>query len=153
MSNSSPNRRYLTDWLKLTLSVDLFVDVINAPKEGGWDNDPRQVGSSYFPYTVLVPLSSESPEGPISDISGMWSLPYSMTSYGVSAFAVEDQADTARRIVLETKRALLDLGGVSWKVMEASINSIGAVDINRSVEPPELSQRDVVMLRITKKET
>jgi hypothetical protein len=133
--------------------VDLYVEVIVAPKAGGWDDDPRQIGSTYFPYCVLVPLTSESPEGPISDTTGMWSLPYSITSYGVSAFAVEDQADTARRIVTETKRALIDLGGVSWKVMDAGTNSIGAVDINRSVEPPELSQRDVVMLRITKKET
>jgi hypothetical protein len=37
--------------------------------------------------------------------------------------------------------------------MSTMTSSIGGVDINYQVEPPQLMQRDVVSLRITKKET
>jgi hypothetical protein len=131
----------------------LKAEVMVAPIDAGWNNDPRQEGSYFEPYTVISPQSSTDSEGPISDLGGMWNLPYALTSYAVSAAAIEDQADTARRIVHEASRSDVDLGGVWWKVFSTMTNSIGGVDINYQVEPPQLVQRDVVLLRITKKET
>lgn len=151
-SNSSPNRRFLTDWLKDQMSVSLTVGVIVSPELGGWNDDPRMAGSYFEPYTVISPLASTDSAGPISDLGGIWNLPYALTSYAVSTAGIEDQADTARRIVHEASRSEVDLGGVIWKVFSTMTNSIGGVDINYQVEPAQLVQRDIVMLRITKKE-
>ena len=149
--NTSPNRRYLTEWLKNTLlSAELKTDIAVAPLDAGWNDNPRLNGSFFEPYTVILPLASADSEGPISDLGGMWNLPYSLSSYAISVTAVEDQADTARRIVHEANRSVVDLGGTLWVVMSAMTSSIGGVDINYQVEPPQLMQRDVVSLRITK---
>jgi hypothetical protein len=151
---SSPNRRYLTDYLNDRLNSEIISVIVDPPGgdwDGGWSDDPKQVGSFYQPYTVLVPLSSSDSDGTLADFGSMWNLPYALTSYAVSARSLEDQTDTARRIVSETVREEVDLGGVVWGVMDVRTSSIGGIDINRSVEPSELNQRDVVSIRISRK--
>jgi len=151
---SSPNRRYLTEWLCTRLNSEIISVVVDTPNgdwDGGWSDDPKQIGSYYQPYTVLVPLTSSDSDGSLEDYGLMWNLPYALTSYAVSARSLEDQTDTARRIVAETVRDEVDLGGVVWGVMDARTTSIGGIDINRSVEPSELNQRDLVSVRICRK--
>jgi hypothetical protein len=154
MSNTSPNRRFLTDWMKDLLTTSgLKTDIAVAPLDAGWNDNPRLNGSYFDAYTVILPLASADSEGPLNDMGGIWTLPYSLSSYAISSAAVEDQADTARRIVHEANRSTVDLGGTFWRVMSTMTSSIGGVDINYQVEPPQLMLRDVVSLRITKKET
>lgn len=151
---SSPNRRYLTEWLDARLNTEIISVIVDTPAgdwDGGWSDDPKQVGSFYQPYTVLVPLTAGDSEGSLSDFGSGWSLPFALTSYAVSARSLEDQTDTARRIVSETVREQVDLGGTVWGVMDVRTNSIGGIDINRNVEPSELNQRDVVTIRINRK--
>lgn len=151
---SSPNRRYLTEWLNDRLNTEIVSVIVDTPGgdwEGGWSDDPKQAGSFFQPYTVLLPLTSSEPSGSLADPGELWTLPYALTSYAVSARSLEDQTDIARRIVSETQREEVDLGGVIWRVIDARGDSIGGIDINRSVEPAELNQRDVVMVMISKK--
>lgn len=149
--SSAPARGYLTAWLKATLEAeDLLVGTVIAPTAGGWNDDPQQEGNWYAQYIVIVPQTASEGTGSMADAGTEWNLPFSLTSYGVSALQVEGQADTARRIVNEIRRAPVELDGVGWRVMDIKTNSIGSVDINRATDPPELSQRDVVMIRLSK---
>lgn len=151
---SSPNRRFLTEWLRDTLNATIYSYIVDTPSgdwEGGWSNDPKQPGSYYQPYTVILPLTSSESQGALSDKGQLWNLPYALTSYAVTTRSLEDQTDIARRIVSETERSFVDLGGVLWRVMDVSTNSIGGIDVNRSVEPQVYNQRDVVMIQISLK--
>jgi hypothetical protein len=151
---SSPNRRYLTEWLTARLNSEIIAVIVDTPNgdwDGGWSADPKQIGSYFQPYTVLVPLTSSDSDGTLADFGVMWNLPFALTSYAVSARSLEDQTDTARRIVAETVREEVDLGGVVWGVMDVRTSSIGGIEINRSVEPSEFNQRDVVSVRISRK--
>ena len=151
---SNPNRRYLTEWLNDRLNTQIISVIVDVPAgewNGGWSDDPKQLGSYYQPYTVLTPVTAATPEGTIADPGEIWSMPYSLASYGVTARSLEDQADIARRIVSETVRSAVDLGGVSWGIMNVRTDSIGGIEVNRSVEPRVFSQRDMVLVQINKR--
>ena len=148
--NLSPNRRFLTDWMKETLAETLIVGVIDAPLDGGWSDDPRSTSAFFDPYTVITPQTASVMYGTLQDPGLVWEVSYLLASYSVSTSGIEDQADTARRIVCEVPRVVLDLGGDNWKVIGTTINSIGAVTTNRQIEPPVLSQQDSVCIRVSR---
>jgi hypothetical protein len=148
---SAPARGDLSRWLKnLLTSKGLLVELLKAPAAGGWDNDPGQPSSKFKQYVTLLPLDASAPTGSMEDPAEMWAFPYILASTGVNHDQVEGQADKARRIVNEIGRVNVTLGGEVWRVYDARINSIGGVDITRAIDPNEYTQRDVVMVRISK---
>lgn len=149
---SVPDRGDLTLWLQdLLTQHGLLVGLLQAPTDGGWNDDPGQPGNYFAEYIVINPMDSSEPTGPVSDPSGDWSFPYSLTANGIQHSQVEGQADKARRIVNEVRRVSLTLGGEAWKVMSCRISTIGGISPpDREVNPVSFTQRDVVLIRITK---
>jgi len=148
---SIPARGPLTDFMVDQLRAgELLVGKALAPDEGGWDDDPEAVGSTFYGYIVVTPSTAQEGSGSLADAGIEWALPYVLASYGIDLTSVEGQADTARKIVSEIKRVHVDLDGVGWKVIDIKVNSIGGVDVDRTAKPNELSQKDVVIVRISK---
>ena len=149
--SSAPSRRYLTEWLlDLLSSHEIIASIIDASLSGGWSDDPRSTDAYYQPYTVITPLTASRQSGTLFDLGLDWELSYALTSYSTSTAGIEDQADTARRIVLEAPREKVHLGDEVWKVIGTVADNIGAVTTNRAVEPPVLSQQDSVTIRVSK---
>jgi hypothetical protein len=64
------------------------------PRNGGWQGDPGR--SSFVAYVVLTVLSSQSPNGPVSNPTQDVLLPMGLACYGASRSQVELMSDLAR---------------------------------------------------------
>jgi hypothetical protein len=126
------------------------VGTLKAPSAGGWTDDPSKPTSQFKQYIVLTPLDSTRLEGSVGDPQSDWQFPYAMVAVGVAHSQVEGQADKARKIVNDIGKPVVSLGDESWKIAAARVNSIGGIDTVRTTDPPEFTQRDVVMVRISK---
>ena len=151
---SSPARGDLTSWLRGLLSEEgLTVGIVEAPTEGGWNDDPQSPGSYFTQYIVITPMNASAPTGSLGDPGHEWNFPYSIDAVGALPSQVEGQADKARRIINEIGRTDVVLGDVGWRVIDARINSVGGVIQDTQVRPPEFIQRDTVLVRISKRST
>ena len=144
------HRGDFTGYLLTELSTALLVGDGDAPDEGGWDDDPSAPGSSYSPYTVVNPLTTQEATGSIGDSNSEIRAPYSMTSYGISREQVEFFADKSREIAVGLARTDVLLGEDEWRIQQVRVSSIGGVARNDSVRPSEFSQTDVVMIYLSK---
>lgn len=151
---SSASRGDLTVWIQGQLTdQDLLVGIIDPPDSSGWNDDPEQPDRYFTPYLVLQPMNASAPTGSMGDPATEWNFPYTVTSVGVTPQQVEGQADKARRIINEIRRVYVSLGGENWRVFDARINAVGGVDKNRDARPPEFTQSDVVMVRVSKEQS
>ena len=144
------HRGDFTAHLITELSTVVLVGDGEGPDAGGWDDDPNAAGSSYHPYTVLNPLTTQEATGSIGDSNSEIRAPYSMTSYGVSREQVEFFADKAREVAVGLARSDVLLGEDQWEIQQVRVSSIGGVARNDSVRPSEFSQTDVVMIYLSK---
>jgi hypothetical protein len=125
-----------------------------APRGGaGWQGDPNKAGSNFVPYSVVTPMSAGVGSGPLSQTQSDITLPYAITSYGVSPEQCEDQADVVRA-------AMLRLGGSKtsvpmWsgtpseygrRIQTVVIQSYGQVQRAGNTEPPYYGQTDLYAL-------
>lgn len=147
---TSLSRGKLTKHLQTVLSPVLTVGIGEAPTAGGWDDDPNAPDSSYVPYVVINPLTTQEAEGSFGDSNSEWRVPYSFGVWGVSLEQTEQYADAVRQKVVDLARNVVVLGDFSWKIQQARVNSIGGIDRNDNTEPSEFTQTDVVSLYITR---
>ena len=106
--------------------------------------------SSYSPYVVVRPLTTQEAEGSFGDSNSEVVVPYSFSVYGVSREQTEFYADKARQTIVDLSRTVVVLGPSQWKIQQARVNSIGGIDRNDQTEPSEFSQTDVVTLYMSK---
>lgn len=151
-SNSTPQRGYLTDFLKTEINKTLLAYVYDKPDNspGGWTDDPSKPTSKYVPYSVIEPLRVVQSSGAVGDLGLIWSLPYSLTSYGVTGTQVERQSDRLRKLVNEIENVVVSLGSDEWKIMDITCTHIGQVMRNKNGVRTVYEQNDMAQVHISK---
>jgi hypothetical protein len=147
------DRGVVTDWvLTLLRGAGMFIGDVIAPSEAGWTGDMGKPGSVFIPFVVLTPGTASAPTGSFADSSEDWQLPYSLMSFGVDRRQVEDLADDARRLLGNQRRVDLVMrdGVSSWRVVQVTWPSIGAVGYTAQVDPTAFSQTDTSVLWLSK---
>jgi len=144
------HRGDLTTFLMDQLKTLVLIGDAEAPTDGGWDDDPNLPTSSYSPYVVIRPLTTQEAEGSFGDSNSEVVAPYSFSMYGVSREQTEFYADKVRQTIVDLSRTVVVLGPSQWKIQQARVNSIGGIDRNDQSEPSEFSQTDVVTMYMSK---
>lgn len=148
--NTAFYREPLTSYLIDQLDDVILIGDGEAPKDGGWDDDPNVPDSSYSPYVVIRALTSQEATGSYGDSNSEVVAPYSFSVYGVSREQTEFYADKVRQTIVDLARTVVVLGPSQWKIQQARVNSIGGIDRNDQTEPSEFSQTDVVTMYMSK---
>lgn len=148
--NTAFYREPLTSYLIDKINDVILIGDAEAPKAGGWDDDPNLPDSSYSPYVVIRALTSQEAEGSYGDSNSEVVAPYSFSVYGVSREQAEFYADKVRQTIVDLARTVVVLGPSQWKIQQARVNSIGGIDRNDQTEPSEFSQTDVVTMYMSK---
>lgn len=146
----------------ITAQVTAFLESTNrpvglgeAPRGGvaGWQGDPNEPGTTFIPYSVLTPMTASAGTGPFSDSQSDVSLPYALTSYGVTVAQTEDQADLMRAALIR-----LGMGRIAvpqWpestetygrRIQTVIVQSYGQVQRAGQTDPAYYGQTDVYTL-------
>lgn len=129
-------------------------DLARKPDDGGWTlGSPPGPDSQFTPYTVVVPRSASSSDGPIADSSADWRLPYQLTSYGVNGEQVERLADRVRLAVAGMVKTSVTTDSGVYKVQKVGTDALGAVDRVDQTEPPFYVQTDTLVVWVSKEIT
>ena len=150
--DSTPQRSYLTEYLLEQIRLAMPAYAYDKPENtvGGWSDDPAKPTSKYVPYSVVEPLQAVASEGSVGRPASIWTLPYSLSSYGVSGTQVERQSDRLRKLVCEIENVAIQLGSHQWTILRVTCPRIGQVTRNRSGIKPIYEQNDTAQIQISK---
>lgn len=150
MAASALERAVVSDWLVETCEEVGLTGKVVAPEGGGWRSDPAQVDAKFVPYSVVAPNTATAINPSFDDPSQDWSVPYTITSYGVDVNQVEDQADSIRKLLLAIKKEELVMSESTWKVTTIRCSSMGGVGYTTAVDPTAFSQTDTFILTLSR---
>lgn len=150
--DSTPQRAYVTDHLLEQIRASLTAYSYDKPENtpGGWTDDPSKPTSRYVPYSIIEPLQAVASEGSVGRPATIWTLPYSLTSYGVTGTQAERQSDKLRKLVCEIENEVVLFGSDQWKILRVTCPRIGQVMRNRSGVKPIYEQNDTAQVQISK---
>ncbi len=145
-------RRLFTDLVleAVAIGTNKPVAVADKPPEGGWQGEPNKDNSTYIPYSVVTPLSSNGASGPFDDSSADRRLPYAVACYGVTPVQCEWMADKARSAIAAMAKQIYTLER-DYKVQQVRADVIGALVRIDVVDPAVWGESDVIELWLTPK--
>ena len=149
---STVERAKVSEWLRefLNTELDLPVGRVIAPDSAGWQSDSAKVGAVFIPYIVLTP-GTATPTNPVfADPSQDWNAAYQATAFGVDVDQVEDLADSARKLLLATKKVNIAMSEGSWWITTISCTAIGGVGYTTAIDPTAYSQTDSFTLSLSR---
>lgn len=151
-SDSTPQRGYLTQYLLDQITAAMTAYSYDKPENspGGWTDDPTKPTSRYVPYSLIEPLTAIASEGSVGQPASIWTIPYSMSSYGVTGTQTERQSDKLRKLVCEIENTVVTLGSDQWKILRVTCPRIGQVIRNKSGVKPVYEQNDTAQVQISK---
>lgn len=146
----------------ITTQVKSFLDATGrqiglgeSPRGGvaGWQGDPNEPGTTFTPYSVITPMTANAGSGPFDSTQSDVSLPYAVTSYGVSVMQCEDQADLVRAALMRLGSSRVTVA--QWpdstemygrRIQTVIVQSYGQVQRAGQTEPAYYGQTDVFTL-------
>lgn len=147
------SRRKLTDLLLTTIASQTSKPVHDYEPDSeqyGWSGTPGEAGSTFTPYSVLIPQSSGGANGPLSDTQSDWRITYSVSSFGTSREQAEWIADLARSSFSILRRTTFDGIDSAYTIQQVKTEQIGGIVRNSVVEPPIFGQTDIFAVWIAK---
>lgn len=147
------SRRKLTDTLLTAIATKTGKPVHDYEPDGdqyGWSGTPGEAGSSFTPYSVLIPRTSSGANGPLAGTQSDWRIPYSVSSFGTSRRQAEWIADLARSSFGILNRTHFDGIDSTYTFQQVKVTQIGGILRNAAVEPPIFGQTDVFDVWVTK---
>ena len=128
----------------------LGIGLAAMPKGVGWDGQSSREASRFKPYGVVNPGASGSNTGPISGNLQDWTLPYMVSTFGITPEQTEFIADELRFQFITLKNTILKLGASNYKVQQVKVESIGAIQRVDATDPAYYGQTDSFSVWLSK---
>lgn len=125
----------------------------SIPSGGGWQGQPNTSGTNFKPFTIIIPQSTGTSTGPLTDTQADWHMPYSVQSFGITAAQSEHMADQARLALQIVKHTVLSLGDGNYQVQQVRVDQIGSLQRVDTTDPPFWGQNDLLNLWLAKEST
>lgn len=118
----------------------------DQPAKAGWSDQPGAEGSTFVPYTVLIPQTATTSSGPFDDPQDGWQLPYSLTTFGGSRAQCEALANRARKSLRGLTKQLVELDDGSYRIQQVWFAALGGIVRVDGTSPSTFGEVDTVTI-------
>lgn len=134
------------------VNVTAVGDAVHPDGNFGWDGQPGEPGSKFYPYVIVTPMQSSYSSGAIQGAQSDWRFPYSISSFGATRAQAEWLNDYLRDwLYTNTHRKTFTAeDGFKYTIQNVRIDMIGGIVRSDAVDPPVYGQTDVYSIWITK---
>lgn len=153
------SRRFLSAFLldeieaaAAEVNVTAIGDAVHPDGNFGWDGQPGEPGSKFYPYVIVTPMQSSYSSGAIQGSQSDWRFPYSISSFGATRVQAEWINDHLRDWLYANthRKTFIAEDGFKYTIQNVRIDMIGGIVRSDAVDPPVYGQTDVYSIWITK---